>query len=358
MGAMSDRTLDAVPGTLDQAQAKLRALLAERDDLWQRTERAEAEKRDLADQNAELAKQKAELTKQNAQLTETKAQLEKTKDQLERAKAHAEAQVERLKKAIRDLNRRQRGPKSERLDPEQFRLTLDDLNEKLAKAEAELCEHTDETVEDKADAPGKTGTSGRRGKPKRNQGDLPKHLPRVEDVIEPEDTACPCCGGEMHVIDEECTEQVAGDNPDPGPDPGDAPADLWLSGVRGRAGAGECAGPRRLADVQHGRPPADRQVHRRPAGDPAVRDDRPAGLGFGSLHGGALDGRRGALPGAALRRAVRRGHGLGKDIRRRDAGAHFGGRPANDEAGVSLGLRPGRPGLERPRPAGGGVLLR
>ena len=37
---------------------------------------------------------------------------------------------------------------------------------------------------------------------------LPPHLPRIEVVIEPEDTACPCCRTTMHVIGEEASERL------------------------------------------------------------------------------------------------------------------------------------------------------
>jgi transposase len=37
---------------------------------------------------------------------------------------------------------------------------------------------------------------------------LPAHLPRIEVVIEPETTSCPCCGGGMHVIGEEKSERL------------------------------------------------------------------------------------------------------------------------------------------------------
>ena len=37
---------------------------------------------------------------------------------------------------------------------------------------------------------------------------MPKHLPREEVVIEPEDRACPCCGGALHVIGEDVAEQL------------------------------------------------------------------------------------------------------------------------------------------------------
>ena len=48
----------------------------------------------------------------------------------------------------------------------------------------------------------------RKKKPNRNLGNLPKHLPRVEQVIEPESTECPCGCGQMHKIGEDRTERL------------------------------------------------------------------------------------------------------------------------------------------------------
>jgi hypothetical protein len=47
-----------------------------------------------------------------------------------------------------------------------------------------------------------------RPKATRNIGALPKHLPRCEVVIEPESKVCPCCGGALHVIGEDVSEQL------------------------------------------------------------------------------------------------------------------------------------------------------
>ncbi|MBK1668053.1 hypothetical protein CKO28_08385 [Rhodovibrio sodomensis] len=149
--------------------------MAERDYLWQRTEQAEAEKRQLQD-----------------------------------AKSHAEAEVERLKAMIAQLQRRQYGPRSERLDPDQYRLELDALHEQLRRAEADAAA-AEADAEDDAGAPvGGTG-KGKTGKkkPARNQGALSDDLPTVEDVIEPEEAeTCACCGGALHKIGEDVTEQL------------------------------------------------------------------------------------------------------------------------------------------------------
>jgi transposase len=46
---------------------------------------------------------------------------------------------------------------------------------------------------------------------------LPKHLPRVERVIEPESLDCPCCGDGLHRIGEDVSERL---DVIPGPVPG------------------------------------------------------------------------------------------------------------------------------------------
>ena len=63
-------------------------------------------------------------------------------------------------------------------------------------------------------APGQRRRTGidtprsKRRKPRRNIGALPAHLPRVEQVIEPASTLCPCCAGQMHRIGEETSEAL------------------------------------------------------------------------------------------------------------------------------------------------------
>ena len=50
--------------------------------------------------------------------------------------------------------------------------------------------------------------SQKRPRPARNLGHLPEHLPRTEQVIEPESTLCPCGCGEMAKIGEDRTERL------------------------------------------------------------------------------------------------------------------------------------------------------
>jgi transposase len=105
-------------------------------------------------------------------------------------------QNDRLRQLIRQLQRLQFGRRSEKLDPDQLSLALEDLEQAVAKAEAE---------QEKADPTLQRGGAERR---RAGRGSLPEHLPRVEVVIEPEDTACPCCGGTMHVIGEDRSQRL------------------------------------------------------------------------------------------------------------------------------------------------------
>ena len=48
---------------------------------------------------------------------------------------------------------------------------------------------------------------GKSAKRKANRGSLPKHLERIEEIIEPDDIAC-ACGTERHVIGEDVSERL------------------------------------------------------------------------------------------------------------------------------------------------------
>src|SRR6201985_140819 len=105
--------------------------------------------------------------------------------------AHLEGMVAALKRTVY-------GPRSEKLvaDTAQLPLDLDDVV--LSEAAAN---------DDAVGAPPARPCSPR-PKSARNIGALPKHLPRYEVVIEPESQSCPCCGGTMHVIGEDVSEQL------------------------------------------------------------------------------------------------------------------------------------------------------
>lgn len=106
------------------------------------------------------------------------------------------AQSERLAHMLRQLRRNHFGRKSEKLEPDQLNLGLEDLETAIASGEAAV---------EKADA---TLAASRTRERKVNRGNLPAHLPREEVVIDPPSTTCPCCGGDLHVIGEERSERL------------------------------------------------------------------------------------------------------------------------------------------------------
>ncbi|NRP21579.1 hypothetical protein LPJGGPFB_04838 [Ensifer adhaerens] len=102
--------------------------------------------------------------------------------------------IERLEKLVAAFKQAAFGRKSEKADPEQFDLALEDLETAIAAVHAE----------DEADsAPGKPQHRPRAV----NRGSLPAHLPRVEETIEPESLICNCGGG-LHCIGEDVSERL------------------------------------------------------------------------------------------------------------------------------------------------------
>jgi transposase len=109
----------------------------------------------------------------------------------------AQAEIEKLRLLIRQLQRGQFGRRSERLDPDQLQLGLEDLEQTIAAVEA-----AQETAVARSDA-SRPARSRRR-----NLGALPAHLPRIEVLVDIEDKSCPCCGGTLHVIGEDTSEML------------------------------------------------------------------------------------------------------------------------------------------------------
>ena len=107
-----------------------------------------------------------------------------------------EDQNERLRHFIRQLQRMQFGRRSEKLDPDQLNLALEDLEQAVAEADAEV---------EKAN-PSLRRARGRERR--QSRGALPEHLPRIEVVIEPSTTVCRCCQGPMHLIGEDRSERL------------------------------------------------------------------------------------------------------------------------------------------------------
>jgi transposase len=109
----------------------------------------------------------------------------------------AQGEVARLVAIIKELQRHRFGRRSERLDPEQLALALEDLEQTLAAAEA--------AAEKDNKAATKPVIARKR---KINRGALPPHLPREEVVIDVADKICSCCGGLKHPIGEDVSERL------------------------------------------------------------------------------------------------------------------------------------------------------
>jgi len=116
----------------------------------------------------------------------------------ERRLATSEEARARLERMLAQLRRDRFGATSEKADPDQQHLPFEDVE----VAEGMLAEAGDAagtaTGEEK-----KTARTSRR-----NKGHLPSHLERVERVIEPDSTLCPCGCGEMVKVGEDRSERL------------------------------------------------------------------------------------------------------------------------------------------------------
>lgn len=102
--------------------------------------------------------------------------------------------IERLERLVAAFRQAAFGRKSEKVDPDQFDLALEDLETAIAVVQAE----------DEADAPAGNRVSRPHAT---NRGSLPGHLPRIEELIEPASLVC-ACGGCLHCIGEDQSERL------------------------------------------------------------------------------------------------------------------------------------------------------
>ena len=108
-----------------------------------------------------------------------------------------DAENEQLRAVVQTLKDMIFGARSERLvavADEQLALELNDLETGVTPPPAA-----------NDDKPTRMSAKTRK-KATRNIGALPKHLPRCEQVVEPETTVCPCCQGQLHKIGEDINE--------------------------------------------------------------------------------------------------------------------------------------------------------
>jgi transposase len=101
----------------------------------------------------------------------------------------------RLEHLVAELNQAVHGKRSEKLSEDERQLAFEDIETAVAE------------VETQQGAQAASGPVPRRAA-RRNRGNLPKDLPRIEEVIEPDSLDCPCGCGEMHRIGEDRTERL------------------------------------------------------------------------------------------------------------------------------------------------------
>jgi hypothetical protein len=106
--------------------------------------------------------------------------------------------VRRLEHLVAELNHVVYGKRSEKLSEDERQLAFEDLEAAVAKVEEQ---HDSRTSPD--DAPRRKVSQARR-----NRGNLPADLPRIERVVEPDSLTCPCGCGQMHRIGEDRTERL------------------------------------------------------------------------------------------------------------------------------------------------------
>jgi transposase len=106
------------------------------------------------------------------------------------------ARAERLEQIIKELQRHRFGRRAESLPEDQLLLGLEEVEQGLAGDQAGQEATTPSLRKERA--------ATRRA----NRGALPAHLPRIETVVDIENKACPCCGGELHAIGEDRAERL------------------------------------------------------------------------------------------------------------------------------------------------------
>ena len=101
----------------------------------------------------------------------------------------------RLEHLVAELNHAVHGKRSEKLSEDDRQLAFEDLETAVVEAEEKQ----------EANVPSERRL---RRATRRNRGNLPEDLPRIERVIEPDSLQCPCGCGLMHKIGEDRTERL------------------------------------------------------------------------------------------------------------------------------------------------------
>jgi transposase len=141
----------------------------------------------------------ASLAEENAALKALLAQSQTALAEHQAALVASEEARRRLESIVDDLRREKFGAKSEKLTPDQYNLPLEDV---------EIAQGVLDAAQEKAEAVIKGKLARDERSRNSNRGQLPAHLPRIERVIEPASTMCPCGCGPMARIGEDVSERL------------------------------------------------------------------------------------------------------------------------------------------------------
>ena len=133
------------------------------------------------------------------------AELERQMTEMEVRNTHLEAHLKVSEMLRADLERMLKnerharfGAKSEKLNADQTHLPFEDID--VVQGMLEVASEEAEKA---------TRKGPRKPKPRQStKGNLPDHLPRIETVIEPDSTLCPCGCGEMAKVGEDRTDRL------------------------------------------------------------------------------------------------------------------------------------------------------
>ncbi|MGY3240029.1 transposase [Bradyrhizobium sp. USDA 4448] len=142
----------------------------------------------------------ATLRDENERLKALLAQTQAALSEHQGALAASEEARRRLEVILGELRRDKFGSKSEKLRPDQYHLPLEDVE--IAQGILDAAQERAEKV-----IQGRSRSDPDRGS-HRNRGCLPAHLPRVERIIEPASTLCPCGCGAMTKIGEDVSKRL------------------------------------------------------------------------------------------------------------------------------------------------------
>jgi len=110
--------------------------------------------------------------------------------------------IAKLEGQVQDYRRTKFGPKSEKLDPAQLELALEDQETAIAETQAQIAALEDTMAASERDP------EKRKPRAPRKARALPDSLPRVERIVEPDSILCPCGCGDMVRIGEDRTERL------------------------------------------------------------------------------------------------------------------------------------------------------